>query len=421
VSIPFDFKRRLIVSVSISLAVAAAAAFVVVVLIRTRPSPEQTQPKPQPLRVRTYRVQPRDIIERVVGYGSVRSMRRTNLTAEVPGTLIYRDPAARAGQSVKAGFILFRIDPRDYQHQISQLTEQIEATKAQLEQLDLEEANSKKVLAIAEREFRIASDEFDRVLALWKEKTAAKRERDQAQAALFRAERILEQSQFKLQSIKPRRQALQANLRSFRSQLEVARLNLQRCAVQAPFDGQIVAINGEVGQTVQPGFVLAVLTDPLQLEIPVELPASARPLVSRQAPASIEPETGQHGQWRGHVARLDAEIDPTSRTFKAYVEVDDPQTGALLVPGAFVRVTILGPTYADALAVPRSALRSNKVFVASDGRAQRRMIDVKRIVGDWAVVQGGLQVADQVIVTNLGVLYDGTAVQVANGLAKKEP
>ncbi len=399
------------VSAIISLIVLGVAAIIDMLLVRTGKQVEKIVATVQPLRVVTIEVQRQDLVEQIVGYGTARSMRTTNLTAEVAGTVIYRDQAARAGHAVLAGQVLFKIDQRDYQQRLEQLWQNLEAQKAQAKHLDLEQANYQQLLAIVEREERIAADEYKRVSNLFSEKSATDRERNFAEAAMQARKRQLQQHRFNLASIKPRGQMLQANLHLLESQLETAKLNVQRCTVRVPFDGQIVQANVEVGQTVQPGFTLAIVTDPGQIEIPVELPASVYARVTVGANAQIEPEVSQPGRWAGTLARIDARIDPSSRTFKAYVIVENPLAEMPLIPGAFVRVKIIGPRYQSALVIPRSALRIDHVFVARGRRAERRAVQIQRTLGQQAVVQEGLQPGDKLIITNLDVLYDGSAIE----------
>jgi len=406
--------RKLLVSAIISLLVLSFAAVIDVLLVRTGKQVEKIVAIVQPLRVGVIEVQRQDLVEQIVGYGTARSMRTTNLTAEVAGTVSYRDQAARAGHAVLAGQVLFRIDQRDYQQRLEQLWQNIEAQKAQLEQLELEQNNYQQLLTIAQREERIAADEYKRVSNLFSEKSATDRERDVAEASLQGIKRQVQQYRFNLVSIKPRSQVLEANLHLFESQLETAKLNLQRCTVRVPFDGQIVLANVDVGQTVQPGFTLAILIDPGQIEIPVELPAAVHARVTIGADAQVEPEVSQPGLWTGVVARIDARINPSSRTFQAYVVVKNPLADRPLIPGAFVRVKITGPKHQSALVIPRSALRDDHVFLARGRRAERRSVQIQRILGQQAVIQEGLQPGDKLITTNLDVLYDGSAIELTS-------
>ncbi len=129
-------------------------------------------------------------------------------------------------------------------------------------------------------------------------------------------------------------------------------------------------------------------------------------------------EAEQPGHWQGVVKRLDARIDPISRTFQAFVVVDNAAAGQALVPGAFVRVTIDGPRYPSAITIPRIAMRNSHVFVANGGRADFRMVKVERYVGELALIKTGLKAGEKVILTNLDRLQDGTMI---DHVARTEP
>ena len=145
-----DKRRKLVVSAVVSVVVFIAAIAIDIVLVRTRPMPEEISTQPRPLRVQTYTVKPHDLTEQIVGYGSARSLRTTHVTAQVAGTLVYRDKSAREGQRVKQGQVLFKIDNRDYTQTVIQLTERIASQKAQLDQLNLDQAHCQTLLAIAQ-------------------------------------------------------------------------------------------------------------------------------------------------------------------------------------------------------------------------------------------------------------------------------
>lgn len=408
-------RRHILISVAISVGALGTAIGVFALLFHTRARPEQIAIDRSVLRVRAATVEARDFLEPIVGYGTARSLRTTNLTAEVAGTLIFRDEAARPGRSVRKGQVLFRIDPRDYEQAVRQLEQMVEAQKALLTQLDLEEDHDKKLLEIVERERQIAADEFTRISGLFAQGLAHKTERDRSDAALLLARRLVEQSTFRLAAIGPRRQILKANLDTAESQLAVARLNLRRCMVCAAFTGQIVDVRAEIGQTVSGGMILAMLLDPAQIEVPVELPAAMRSRIAIGASARIEPQVKRPPLWQGTVARLDGRIDPASRTFRAFVEVSAPLAPSALTPGAFVRVTIDGPTHRSAITIPRAAIRDGHAFVVNAGQAHRRAVRVKRYVGELVLIESGLATGERVILTNLDVLSDGAPVDVAGG------
>jgi len=185
----------------------------------------------------------------------------------------------------------------------------------------------------------------------------------------------------------------------------------------------------EVGATVRPGDPLFRLTDVSRVEVPVPLPLSeyARiaPRLERGEPVLAELAENETAavRWAGEVTRAAPSADQVTRTIDVFVEVDNRKQPAPLLPGSFVHVRIDGPVWRDVLAIPRDALRGDRVFVVvppgggrtEHGTARPRRVVVRRTLQNLAVVdreRSGLRPGDRVILTNLDVLTDGAPVRV---------
>ncbi len=383
-------------------------------LVKTRPSPEQINIKQPTLNVIVYPVKCENIQEKIIGYGTARALRTSNITAQVAGTIIYRNKLAYAGEKISKGQILFKLDERDYRSKVIQFTQQVESTKAQIEQIKVNEENYQRLINITEIRKRIAQDEYKRVLNLFERNLAPKRELDLADQALQRALEAVQKYKFQLATTRIKKKILQSNLAAVQSKLEIAKINLDRCTIKAPFTGQIVKINADIGQTLNPGFIVAIIIDPSKIEVPVELPASKRSKIKLSANAKIVPEVRQPGNWKGKISRIDALIDTASRTFRAFVLIDEPIKNVPLVPGAFVIVTIDGPLHKSVIAIPRTAIKDNYVFIAKDGKAHKKIVKIAEIIGEQAIISEGLKPKDLLIISNMDVLYEGAPIKITS-------
>jgi len=98
-----------------------------------------------------------------------------------------------------------------------------------------------------------------------------------------------------------------------------------------------------------------------------------------------------------------------------------------LLPGTFVNARIKGSVIKGAVAVPRDAIVSGHVFVATQlkpvasdrnssqvlqGVAHSRKVTVNRTLRSLAIIGSGLQPGDRVILTNLDVIHDGATIRV---------
>ena len=125
----------------------------------------------------------------------------------------------------------------------------------------------------------------------------------------------------------------------------------------------------------------------------------------------------------GHVVRVHPTIDTASRTFD--VEVQVPNPGHRLKPGAFAKASILLDRQSDAVTVPEESLVRfagvTKLFVVVEGRAvavsvepgvRLDVTDEAGVVRRWIEVPAGVTAGAAVVTSGIAQLTDGAAVRV---------
>ena len=405
---------KALVSVVLIVVVVGAGAAIAAVLTRTAPKPAEVQSSLPPPLVRTVKVEPETITEMIIGYGSARPYRSVVLAAEVAGEVVEVGEDLQDGSVVQAGQLLVQIDERRYQQALEQRLAQAEAEQAGLSQIDIEEANLRRLLEIARREVQIRHDEERRLAGLLEDGHAPQTEYNLARLAYDRllSEEVNLSNQLDL--LAPKRRKAAAACQSRAADVELAKLDLEYCRITAPFDGQIDELKVELGETVQRGTPIASVIDPQRIEAPVELPVSARPRVKVGADVRLWVDSMPELRWSGVVERVSPDADERSRTFRAYIVVDNRKQDQPLLAGYFLRAEVVGPTLTDVLLVPRGAIVEDRVLVAEGNRVAFRKINLERFLAERAVVTGELQPGDRVIVTNLDLLEEGMNVRRRN-------
>jgi HlyD family secretion protein len=379
-------------------------------LVATAPSPARIDSTRPPLRVEGIVVQPRTVREPIVGFGTVAAMRTAGVAAQVAGEVVERADQLRVGASVLQGDVLLKIDDREYRQQWQRARSQIEFDEAVLTRLDVEAQNLQRLIDIAGNEQDIAEREYQRVLTLFEASQAPRRELDLARRLYEEARRGL-QTLANSKALIPQQRAAQAATRDVHAaEAAIAELNLERCTIVAPFDGQLARVEVEIGEQVAPGRQLFELLDPDRLEIPIELPVSLADRVEVGSPVTLRLESRRDTTWRARVTRIAPSASTQTRTLAIYVQVAADQRPSLL-PGMFVHAQIAGPLFRDALIVPRAAVYNGSVFIARDGVAMSRLVDSPRHLLDQTVVTG-LAAGDTVIISNLDTVFDGCPVRV---------
>jgi len=404
---------RVLVSVILIIALLIVAGGIFNFLVSTKPTASKTSAVSLPPLVDVLQVDPRTVREEYLGYGTARAKQEATVAAEVMGRIVDVPDGIDDGKHVEAGTVLAEVDKRDYQNALEQAEAQLADIDARLETLDVEKANAEELIEIAQRELTVNEAEAQRLQSLRERGNASKKELDFARLAAEQSRRQLQTLQNSLSLIPVRKAELIAAQRTRQVDVERARINLDKATIRAPLSGQLDQVFVDRGDMTMQGAQVARIIDTNVIEIPVELPLATRHKVNIGAGVTIEMDSAPGEEWKAQVVRLAPIADQSSRTFLAYVEVDNREQETPLVPGSFVTARVQGKRIDDALIVPRGVIVGEDVFVANDEHVVRKRVVIDSLIGDKAVVSGAIVPGDRVIVTNLDSLFEGEKVRIA--------
>ena len=179
-----------------------------------------------------------------------------------------------------------------------------------------------------------------------------------------------------------------------------------RMTITAPLSGVVSELSAREGMTVMPGAALFRInglgTVWVNAEIPESLAAAIKPGSAIEARASALPgET-----FKGKVGAILPEVNATTRTLKARIELANPREK--LVPGMFVTVDLVPQSRVEVVQVPTEAvIQTGKRTVvvmaetAADGKQRFTPVDVE--IGaegnGMSEVRKGLQPGAKVVVS----------------------
>lgn len=406
--------RRIVLSVILSVVTLAIGAGGFLLLWRLKTEPEAIVPERSRLRVEAVRLEPDDVVVRYGGYGTARAERSATIASELAGLVTERPKVVQVGATVAIGDVLLRIDDDEYAAQLQRAESQLEADAAALAQVDVEEANARRLIRTAEDELALAEREYNRIRDLLEQNVSNPRELDAARVSVERARRTLQGIESELALIPARRKRLAAVVAQRKAEVALAGLNVRRCTIRAPFAGRIESVRVEEGEQVSPGRQLLTLLDPTWIEVPIELPVSWRKGVRVGSSVTLTLESDEDVVWQGAVDRIAPSADEQTRTFAVYVMVNGASSngdgGPPLMAGMFVRAEVAGPTLAGALLVPREAVRRRSVFVCENGVAARRTVTIEHQLQEQTAV-AGLTPGTVVLTSNLDALSEGFPVE----------
>lgn len=199
-----------------------------------------------------------------------------------------------------------------------------------------------------------------------------------------------------------------------RASLKVAQLQVERATIRAPFDGILATVELEKGEVAGIGMPAAQLLQVDPIKVTASLPD--RDVVGLEPGTEVRISTDALSQPRtGTLTRVSPSADMDTRAFTVEIELPNPD-GALR-PGMIARVEIDRTIAEDRLVLPQSLLvtkrEANGVFVVVDGVARWRPLSLGAMVREQVVIEGGLELGDNVVVVGQRALADGDPVVIS--------
>jgi RND family efflux transporter MFP subunit len=313
------------------------------------------------------------------------------------------------GSGVKQGEVIARIDPTDYALRVKQADALLLSAKAALglppesrtDSIDPE--RTPEVLS-ARATVEETTRQLARVKQLVDKKLVGAADLDTAQAAAARAQAALGVAQ---QGVWTRL----ATLKQRRSELSIAEQALTDTAIHAPISGRVRERSTSLGALLSVGapIVSLVQVDPMRLKVAVpEL--SARHVAAGQT-ILVRDDRGT-AIAEGRISRVAPILSADTRTLP--VEADIPLSQGL-VPGAFVRASIITDAARQVLTLPTEAVvifaGLHKVLIVDGGKVREIPVDVGQRRDGRVEITGGLVEGAAVIASPAG-LAQGDSVSV---------
>ncbi|MCG8651307.1 MAG: HlyD family efflux transporter periplasmic adaptor subunit, partial [Pirellulales bacterium] len=346
--------------------------------VKTKPKVSKSELESQAVRVRVMRIEPVEVARQWRGYGVAQAKDTADVPARVGATVIELPETTEVGRVVAAGQVLARLDDTDFRNTFDAAEKRIAEADALVAQLDSEEQRLTERLALEEQDAELARADYERQADRLEKGSATETDVDRSQRALINAERAVLATRQQLDAIPPRRAGLEATKAAATADRDTAKANLERTVITSPIAGVIESLDIEVGENLAPGARVARIVDPRMIEVPLQLPASARgyvtvgntvTLTTRSQPADCPP-------WEAKVARIGV-IDGPTRTFTVFAEIDQAHVplrsfaeggGPYKLPvGAFTLARLDTAEPATRPILPARAIQEGRVRTIVDG------------------------------------------------------
>ena len=310
--------------------------------------------------------------------GTVTPSNMVTIKSRVDGQIVASD--FKEGQNVKAGTVLFQIDPRPFEAALAQ----VEATK-QKDEASLASAQS----------------DLARAAQLTTQGYKSQQGYDQAKALVGQ---------------------LQASIKSDEAQIETAKLNLSYATIKAPIDGRLGARLVDAGNMVRASeaapLVTIAQTRPIDIvfTVPQENQNKVREKQARE-PLVVQAigEDGKTLLSTGKLTLIDNQIDQATATLKLKGSFGNEDER--LWPGLFVNVRLIVNMRRGVPTVPAQTVQdgpngSYAYVIKDDNTVERRPVEVAAVQDGIAVITKGLTPGEKVVVDGQYRLTNGSRVRL---------
>ncbi|MBH1931963.1 efflux RND transporter periplasmic adaptor subunit [Serratia rubidaea] len=297
------------------------------------------------------------------------------------------------GAEVKAGQLLYQIDPASYQASYDQALAQLQNARATVKSSRLK---------------------AQRYAALVKESGVSQQDADDAQASY--------------------QQAL-ASVAQYRAAVASAKVNLDYTQVRAPIAGRIGISAVTPGALVTAGQSDALATIRALDPIYIDLTQSSSQLLklrkrlagvktSQTVPVKVQLEDGTAYAQQGKLALTEVAVDESTGSVTLRAVVPNPQHQ--LLPGMYVRATVENGVDPQAILAPQQGIgrdadgNATAWVVNRQNQVEQRRVVTDRVIGSSWLVTSGLQAGDRLIVEGTDKVKAGSRVSAVEVAAAKD-
>jgi multidrug efflux system membrane fusion protein len=374
----------------------------------------------------------RDVPLDVSVIGTVQALTTVGVKSQVSGQVVKVN--FTEGQDVKAGQLLFTIDPRPFEAALAQAKANVGRDTAQLRQAEAalaqRQAEVQQAMANLERDqaqLANARVQEQRYKTLVEKELVARELYDQFRTNLSALEATVNADRAAIENARAAAQAAQAGvdnaqavIQADEAMVETAKLNVGYTTIRAPMDGRTGNLMLQAGNVVKanednPMVVIAQVHPiyvsfavPQQHLSTIKQYNAAGPLSVRATPpGAAKPAIGR-------LTFVNNTVDPTTGTIQLKATFDNAEN--VLWPGQYVDV-VLTLTTEPAVVVPSQAVQPGQqgpyVFVVKpDLTVQPRPLELGRRLATETIITKGLAPGERVVTDGQLRLMPGARVEI---------
>lgn len=346
-------------------------------------------------------VERRDLLQTVVTTGRVTSLARVEVGSQILGsvTAVY----AEAGDRVKAGQLLLKLRDDEVRATLEQSLAVVREHEERLKQITtIDSPVSQQRVGEAEANLRQTAASYERVKKLYDSGIISRADLDEALRAKDVAAGLVERERLQRSNSRPQGSDVrlaEARLAQARAAAAAARERLARTVITAPGDGTVTSRKVEVGDVVQPGVPLLVLSQNGRTRITAQIDEKNLGLLQVGQNAVGSADAYPDKSFSARLTTVVPAVDPLRGTVEIRCDVAEPPP--YLVPDMTVSLEIEVARHAQVVTVPSEAIRDLSttpwVLAVRNGRAERQNITLGIRGSGASEVKSGLKEGDMIL------------------------
>ena len=206
-----------------------------------------------------------------------------------------------------------------------------------------------------------------------------------------------------------------AGLNAAKANLELAQISLRESTIISPIDGVVTVKHIDEGNLIRVGDRLVTIADIRTVKIVVAVAEKFGGGVIVGMPVKIRVDTLPDSVFDAKVYSVYPALDAQTHAIQIEIRLDN--SGMLLKPGMFARVTLVTQAKKNVVVVPRDVVLGGKidepyVYVVDSGVAHKRIVKLGITQADRCEITDGLKSGESLVVNGMHFLKDGVAVEV---------
>lgn len=388
----------------------------------------QGPPKQPPAEVAVLTVQPESVTVTTELSGRTTSYLIAEIRPQVSG--IIKERLFTEGAVVKAGEVLYKIDPATFQATYNSAASNLEVAKKGADRARAGLAAMQATLSQEQATLDLAQANRRRYESLAESGSVSVSERDKAFTEAKVAEANLRSIKAQVTSNEQAIAEAEATIQQTKSSLELAKINLEYTSITAPIEGRTGRSEVTVGALVNANQPTPLTTvqklDPIYVDVPqstVELLRLRRNLEAgnlkqngvHRSNVKLKLEDGSTYKEQGTVQFLDVSVD--TQTGSVILRMEFPNPDGILLPGMFVRAVLEEGIAENAILIPQQSVSRNQkglpqaYVVNAEGKAELHALEIEQAIGNKWLVSSGLAAGDRIIVEGVQRVRPGATVK----------